>query len=196
MKINIVPVWKQVTPELADELVAFWLENQALGDEASARQRTEQAICVARDENGKLQGVSTGVIRVLPRLRQPMYYYRQFFARSLRGKHQELPFYRHCKQVLQDYNADLPVAESLGILLEIENSKIAAAYKRAIEPGFDAVFIGYSPRGLELRVSYFENAVLLPPVPVGPAAAASQRAPAAGAIPPAPRKSRKAVRRA
>ena len=196
MKINIVPVWKQVTPELADELVAFWLENQALGDEASARQRTEQAICIARDENGKLQGVSTGVIRVLPRLRQPMYYYRQFFARSLRGKHQELPFYRHCKQVLQDYNADLPVAESLGILLEIENSKIAAAYKRAIEPGFDAVFIGYSPRGLELRVSYFENAVLLPPVPVRPAAAASQRAPAAGAIPPAPRKSRKAVRRA
>ncbi len=196
MKINIVPAWKQVTPELADELVAFWLENQALGDEASARQRMEQAICVARDENGKLQGVSTGVIRVLPRLRQPMYYYRQFFARSLRGKHQELPFYRHCKQVLQDYNADLPVAESLGILLEIENSKIAAAYKRAIEPGFDAVFIGYSPRGLELRVSYFENAVLLPPVPVRPAAAASQRAPAAGAIPPAPRKSRKAVRRA
>ena len=196
MKINIVPAWKQVTPELADELVAFWLENQALGDEASARQRTEQAICVARDENGKLQGVSTGVIRVLPRLRQPMYYYRQFFARSLRGKHQELPFYRHCKQVLQDYNADLPVAESLGILLEIENSKIAAAYKRAIEPGFDAVFIGYSPSGLELRVSYFENAVLLPPVPVRPAAAASQRAPAAGAIPPAPRKSRKAVRRA
>ncbi len=196
MKINIVPVWKQVTPALADELVAFWLENKALGDEASARQRTEQAICVARDENGKLQGVSTGVIRVLPRLRQPMYYYRQFFARSLRGKHQELPFYRHCKQVLQDYNADLPVAESLGILLEIENSKIAAAYKRAIEPGFDAVFIGYSPRGLELRVSYFENAVLLPPVPVRPAAAASQRAPAAGAIPPAPRKSRKAVRRA
>ena len=76
MKINIVPAWKQVTPELADELVAFWLENQALGDEASARQRTEQASCVARDENGKLQGVSTGVIRVLPRLRQPMYYYR------------------------------------------------------------------------------------------------------------------------
>ena len=196
MKINIVPVWKQVTPELADELVAFWLENKALGDEASARQRTEQAICIARDKDDAICGVGTAVVKTLPRLRQPMYSYRQFFARSLRGHRQELPFYRHCKQVLQDYNADLPVAESLGILLEIENSKIAAAYKRAIEPGFDAVFIGYSPRGLELRVSYFENAVLLPPVPVRPAAAASQRAPAAGAIPPAPRKSRKAVRRA
>ena len=176
MKINIVPVWKQVTPELADELVAFWLENQALGDEASARQRTEQAICVARDENGKLQGVSTGVIRVLPRLRQPMYYYRQFFARSLRGQHQELAFYRRAKQILQDYNAGLDKAESLGILLEVENAKIAAAYKRAHEPGFDATFIGYSPRGLQLRVSYFEDAVLLAPTPLrAPAAVPGTR---------------------
>ena len=196
MKINIVPAWKQVTPELADELVAFWLENQALGDEASARQRTEQAICVARDENGKLQGVSTGVIRVLPRLRQPMYYYRQYFSREMRGRSQLLPFYLQSKQVLQDYNAALKPAESIGILLELGNGKLAAAYAHAYEKAFDVTFIGYSPRGLELRVSYFENAVLLPPVPVRPAAAASQRAPAAGAIPPAPRKSRKAVRRA
>ena len=196
MKINIVPVWKQVTPELADELVAFWLENQALGDEASARQRTEQAICVARDENGKLQGVSTGVIRVLPRLRQPMYYYRQYFSREMRGRSQLLPFYLQSKQVLQDYNAALKPAESIGILLELGNGKLAAAYAHAYEKAFDVTFIGYSPSGLELRVSYFENAVLLPPVPVRPAAAASQRAPAAGAIPPAPRKSRKAVRRA
>ena len=196
MKINIVPVWKQVTPELADELVAFWLENKALGDEASARQRTEQAICVARDENGKLQGVSTGVIRVLPRLRQPMYYYRQYFSREMRGRSQLLPFYLQSKQVLQDYNAALKPAESIGILLELGNGKLAAVYAHAYEKAFDVTFIGYSPSGLELRVSYFENAVLLPPVPVRPAAAASQRAPAAGAIPPAPRKSRKAVRRA
>ena len=196
MKINIVPVWKQVTPELADELVAFWLENKALGDEASARQRTEQAICVARDENGKLQGVSTGVIRVLPRLRQPMYYYRQYFSREMRGRSQFLPFYLQSKQVLQDYNAALKPAESIGILLELGNGKLAAAYAHAYEKAFDVTFIGYSPSGLELRVSYFETAVLLPPVPVGPAAAASQRAPAAGATPPAPRKSRKAVRRA
>ena len=177
MKINIVPVWKQVTPELADELVAFWLENKALGDEASARQRTEQAICIARDENGKLQGVSTGVIRVLPRLRQPMYYYRQYFSREMRGRSQLLPFYLQSKQVLQDYNAALKPAESIGILLELGNGKLAAAYAHAYEKAFDVTFIGYSPSGLELRVSYFENAVLLPPVPVRPAAAASQRAP-------------------
>ena len=77
-----------------------------------------------------------------------------------------------------DYNAGLDTSESLGILLEIENAKIAAAYRRAHEPGFEATFIGYSPRGLQLRVSYFDAAVLLPPAPLRvPALAARGRRP-------------------
>ena len=170
----MLPVWKQVTPELAQELVAFWRDNKAISDESAATRRVEQVVCIARDEAGALCGVGTAVVKVLPRLRQPMYYYRQFFAKGLRGQHQELAFYQRCKQVLQDYNRGLGQAESLGILLEIENAKIAAAYKRAIEPGFDAVFIGYSPRGLQLRASYFDNAVLLPPAPVRAPAVASR----------------------
>lgn len=163
MKVDVTPVWKQVAPELADELVAFWRDHNAIVNEAIARRRVEQVVCIARDEHGTLCGVGTALVKVLPRLRQPTYYYRQFFAKALRGQHQELAFFQRCKQVLQAYNAGLTQAESLGILLEIENAKIAAAYKRAIEPGFEAVFIGYSPRGLQLRVSYFDDARLLAP---------------------------------
>lgn len=187
MKIEIVTVWKQVSPELAAELVAFWCDNKAIADESAATRRIEQVVCIARDEAGALCGVGTAVVKVLPRLRQPMYYYRQFFAKALRGQHQELAFYQRCKQALQAYNAGLKTPESLGILLEIENAKIAAAYRRAIEPGFDAVFIGYSPRGLQLRVSYFENAVLLPPAPVRAPAAVAGRGNAARPSPSIPR---------
>ena len=176
MKIEIVPVWKALTPELSAELVAFWNDQNAIRNAAEAGRRSEQVVCIARDAEGALCGVATAMIKVLPRLRQPMYYYRQFFARSLRGQHQELAFYRRAKQILQDYNAGLDKAESLGILLEVENAKIAAAYKRAHEPGFDATFIGYSPRGLQLRVSYFEDAVLLAPTPLrAPAAVPGTR---------------------
>ena len=174
MKIEIVPVWKDLSPELATELVAFWREQNAIQNEAAAARRTEQAVCIARDADGALCGVATAVVKVLPRLRQPTYYYRQFFAKGLRGQHQELVFFQRAKQILQDYNAGLDKAESLGILLEVENAKIAAAYRRAHEPGFDATFIGYSPRGLQLRVSYFDNAVLQAPSPLrAPAAVAS-----------------------
>ena len=124
MKVEVTPVWKQVTPELADELLAFWKDNNAIADDAAAKQRVPEVVCVARDENGALCGVGTAVIKVLPRLRQPMYYYRQFFARSLRGQHQELAFYRRAKQILQDYNAGLDKAESLGILLEVDRKSV------------------------------------------------------------------------
>jgi hypothetical protein len=173
VKVEIVPVWKQVTPELAQALMAFWRDNNAIGDDTAAAARAMQAVCVARDEAGTLCGVGTAVVKILPRLRQPMHYYRQYFAKGLRGQHQELPFYLRAKQILQDYNASLAQPESLGILLEVENSKIAAAYRRAYEPAFDATFIGYSPRGLQLRVSYFDGATLQAPSPLRrPAAAA------------------------
>lgn len=178
MKIEIVPVWKALTPELSAELVAFWNDQNAIRNAAEAGRRSEQVVCIARDAEGALCGVATAIVKVLPRLRQPMYYYRQFFAPALRGQHQELTFFQQAKRILQDYNAGLDTSESLGILLEIENAKIAAAYRRAHEPGFEATFIGYSPRGLQLRVSYFDAAVLLPPAPLRvPALAARGRRP-------------------
>ena len=138
MKIEIVPVWKALTPELSAELVAFWNDQNAIRNAAEAGRRSEQVVCIARDAEGALCGVATAIVKVLPRLRQPMYYYRQ----------------------------------------EIENATIAAAYRRAHEPGFEATFIGYSPRGLQLRVSYFDAAVLLPPAPLRvPALAARGRRP-------------------
>ena len=162
MTHETVTVWKQVTPELREELKAFWSGNKLTVEDT----RADQAVCVIRDEEGAIQGVATAALKILPRLRQPMYYYRLFLAPDLRGHQHFLPFFRHALQALQDYNAGLPKPESLGLLFELENGKIGKAYPHAYEPDFNAVFIGYSPRGLQLRVSYFENATLMPPAQI------------------------------
>lgn len=166
MNVGIVPTWKRVTPGLEQELVAFWRDNDAIVDEASATRRAAQAVCVVRGEDEALRGVATAVIKVLPRLRQPMYYYRMFFAPALRGHRQFLPVFRQAKKILRDYNATLDEPESLGLLLELENDRLGKAYPHAYEPDFGATFIGYSPRGLQLRVSYFDGAELLSPAVV------------------------------
>lgn len=164
MKVELTSVWQAITPALEAELVQFWRDHKAIVSEPIAKARAQQVVAIARDDEGTLCGVGTAFLKVIPRLRQPTYYYRQFFAKALRGQHQELAFFQHCKQVLADFNATLKTPESLGVLMEIENTKIADAYNQAIVPGFEAVFIGYSPRGLQLRVSYFEDALLQPPV--------------------------------
>lgn len=163
---DVTPVWKQVTPELRAELLAFWKGNNAIGDPTRAQARADEAVCVARDDDGALVAVSTAVIKVLPRLRQPMYYYRLFFAKSVRGQGQVIPFFNQAREVLQAYNAGLPQPESLGVLLELESRYLDAYYKRAHVPEADSTFIGYSPRGMQLRVSYFEDARLMPPAPL------------------------------
>ena len=102
-------------------------------------------------------------MRVLPRLRQPMYYYRQFFAEAFRGQKQTVPVYNRAREILQAHNASLPVPESIGILVELENAMLAKHYDRAWIEEADSVFLGYSPRGLQLRATYFEGGRLLTP---------------------------------
>lgn len=166
MSFDIIPVWQQVTPALERELVDFWQRNRAMEDGERARQRAAQAVCIARDDDGALCAVGTAVVRILPRLRQPTYYYRQFFDEAQRGKGQALAFANGARQVLQAYNGSLPKPESLGMLVEVENSMLAKRYDQALEPVTGYSFIGYSPRGLVLRVSWFDGATLLPPAPI------------------------------
>jgi hypothetical protein len=162
VSLEVIPVWKQVTPELKQELVELWASGNVMtGDARQAR--ADQAVCIARDEQGAVWGVATAVVRILPRLRQPMYFYRQFFAEGHRGQKQTVPFFNAAKAILQAYNQSLDQPESLGMLVELENQMLSQRYTEAYGRESDSTFIGYSPRGLQLRVSYFEGARLMPP---------------------------------
>lgn len=161
---DLTPVWKQVSAELRAELVEFWTSHRAIGDRAIAEQRAAEVVCVGRDADGAICAVSTAVLCALPRLRQPMYYFRLFFAKSARGRGQVLPVYNRSCEVLEAYNAALPSPESIGVLTELESRFLSAFYKRAYEAEADSTFIGYSPRGLQLRVTYFKDVVLPPPL--------------------------------
>lgn len=157
---EFVAVWKGVTEELAAELTAFWARNRAIPDADRAAARARQAVCIARGADGALVGVGTAVMRILPRLRQPMYYYRQFFSPDFRGQKRTVPFFNFAREVLESYNAALDEPESLGVLLELENAMLASRYIFAHEPAANSTFIGYSQKGLQLRVTYFEGAKL------------------------------------
>lgn len=163
LAIQIEPVWNQITPELTAELRAFWRENNAIGDPQMANERAQQAICVARAATGKICGVSTAVLCVLPRLLQPMYYYRTFLAKTARGQGLVTAMHNQSHEILQTYNQALATPESLGVLVELESPFLSALYKHAYTPETNTIFIGYSPRGFQLRVCYFKGAILLPP---------------------------------
>jgi hypothetical protein len=151
MSFEIIPVWKKVDAALKQELKDFWQRHNALKDGAQADMRAEQAVCVGRNADGAICAVGTAVVQVLPRLRQPVYYYRQFFEPAQRGQRQTVPFVKRVCEVLQEWNAGQPAPEAIGVLAELQ-SKLLAEH--------------YSPRGCPMFVSYFEGAMLKPPAPV------------------------------
>ena len=165
MAHTITTVWKKVTPELEAELVNFWNANKAVSNDADPGKRAKQAVCIARDDKGQLVGVSTAHPRIVPRLRQPMYYYRNFIAEGARGQQLAPQFLEQTKQALQAYNLSLSKPLCLGIIIELENKGLAAHRNEAQwKEGF--TFIGYSPKGLTLRVWYFEGVRLFAPAPL------------------------------
>lgn len=168
MSFEITSVWKNITPELEAELVDFWIDNKAIADKKQAAMRSKQVVCIAREDGGKIVGVSTAHPRVIPRLRQPMFYYRNFIAADYRGKQLAAPFLEKSKVALQEHTKSLPKPICLGILIELENKGLATHRNEAVwaDAGGGWTFIGYSPKGLHLRVGYFDEAKIGAPMPV------------------------------
>ncbi len=161
MTYSIVPVWGKVTPELQAELADFWIGHKAMVDVERAKLRAQQAVCVLRDADGALCGVATAFVQVRPRLRQPMYYFRQFIAPAHRQQQQALPIFKASCEILEAANREKP--QCLGVLMEIENPDLARVFSHVVGARTGAVFLGYSPRGHQLRAVYFKGAKLFAP---------------------------------
>lgn len=174
-------VWKKITPELITELTDFWVRENALPKGAQPVRRAEQVVVVMRDDaDGSIVAVSSVIARVVPRLRQVLYYYRTFCAEKHRRNNTSIPIMQATQTALRDYNLGLPKPEAIGIIVEIESTYINQRYPEAFWEATKFGFIGYSPRGLPVRVHYFTGFKLQPPVRIARAQGATGNRAGAG----------------
>ena len=159
-------VWKQHSPELITEITDFWIKEHALPKDAQPAKRAEQVVAVMRDENNELVAVSTAFAKVVPRLKQVLYYYRTFCAESHRRNNTSTEMMKFCQNALLEYNLGLQKPEAIVIIIEIESTYVHERYHEAFWPQTSFSFIGYSPRNLPLRVYYFPGFILQTPVQI------------------------------
>ena len=177
MDYTIGPVWQNVDAALEQELVDFWIAEKVFATEGPARARAGEVVCVGRAPDGKIAGVCSVVPRILPRLRERMYYYRSYVRAADRKQGLALQVLKSGKEPLQGFQAALPKPRVIGIVLEIENRAVAAYHNEAFWRLTGYTFIGYSPRGFDMRVQYFDGARLqrLRPAAGGAGAGAAAR---------------------
>ncbi|HEX6613126.1 MAG TPA: hypothetical protein VF022_04590 [Rhodanobacteraceae bacterium] len=154
--------WKRLDAEASDAIRAFWTREQANVEGDEALRRVQQVVLHVVDEKGEIAAVATATPKVLPRLGQPLYYYRCFVGKAWRSGRLVRPLIRRTQRVLEDYarEHDFPC---IGVLLELENAGFAASLQWAHWNTTGFSYIGKSPRGLDLRVCYFRGARLKTP---------------------------------
>jgi hypothetical protein len=172
MSVEFIPVWKRVGPDLQAELARYWIENGAMVDPARAAERAPEVACIARD-GGAIVGVTTAYPRIVPVLRQPMYYLRMHIAQAVRNQALSIPFVKESFDAIerQELAKDKPLC--LGVILQLQNERLAAHYNEAYWWQSQFVFAGYSRDNQQIRVRYFEGVRLPPPAVLkrGPKAA-------------------------
>lgn len=156
---QIITDWQRLDAATGKAIREFWVRESANVAGNEATRRLAEVVAHIVDENGELAAVATVATRVLPRLGQPMYYYRCFVGKAWRTRRLLRPLLRHTQKVLEAYarEHDYPC---IGILLELENEGFAGTLRQAHWTNVGFSYIGVSPRGLELRVWYFRGARL------------------------------------
>ncbi len=154
------PTWGTgVGAEEQQNLTDFWLSQGALNSPEQASQRIEQVVLYARTAEGQVAGVGTAFEHVMPQIAQPLYYYRSFIGHQWRSTRLVYLLIKRAQKLLEEHAraSDWPC---IGLLLELENKRFGEKGRMPVWPHLDLVYVGKSPRGLELRVHYFPGARL------------------------------------
>ena len=158
-QFTIHPVWPRISEQDASDLLAFWKHEGAIPDEAQARARLNQVVLLARDAMGDVAGVCTALPMTPPQLGQPVYFWRAFIGAHHRTSRLIFTLLSRSFDFLQSWAGarDFPC---IGMLLELENARFGEVFRLAEWRKTRFVYIGKSPRGLDVRVRYFRGARL------------------------------------
>jgi len=159
---GFVTHWPQGTPKDGMAVLEFWRREKALDDDVQAQTRLREVVLHVVDAAGEVAAVCTAVPMTLPRLAQPMYYYRCFVGQRWRKTRLVFTLLDRAFDALQAYAREHGYP-CIGVLLELENDRFGKMLRAPVWPGIGFVYAGKSGRGLELRVRYFRGARLKKP---------------------------------
>ncbi len=156
---SFVTHWQVPSVENDADVAAFWQREGALGADIKTDERLRQVVLHARTADGEIAGVCTAVPVTLPRLGQPMYYYRCFIGQRWRKSRLVFKILLRAFDLLQDF-AQSQNYPCIGMLLELENPRFGETLDAPVWKSTQFVYIGKSQRDLDLRVRYFDGARL------------------------------------
>lgn len=156
-EITYRAAWRKNDPELERDALTFWdSKKKLLPQNADANKRVKQLCAVAyRDE--KPVGVSTVSIEFVPQLRLRMAVYRCSVAIGMRRKPLSWTITDFSREVLEEWSLAHPEEKCMGLLAVLQAREFVERYPMVTGPA-NMTFIGVTPQGFPVRVSWFKHA--------------------------------------
>jgi hypothetical protein len=149
----------RLEPSVADELIAFWSEQGALA-EAAARQRLAEVVCVLRDVDGSVAGVnSVFADRVETIGGRRFWIYRSFLRPDAADG---WPAMANAAFAALDEEFRATGEGPIGLCVPLRDRREMMRRPEAAWPGTSFIYAGYAPDGAQLRVAYFDGALIGP----------------------------------
>lgn len=161
-EVTIENAWQKMSPDLIQEVIAFWNNNKMIKPGFSSEERARQVVLILRDANTKaIVGLSTAGVVTFKQLNSNNFYlYRSII----------LPDYRHpgltskviveTRDLLEAYNKKEGNNFCKGILTFVENPRLQQFRREAVWPASKMAYIGMDKEGRHIRVYYFKGATI------------------------------------
>lgn len=157
--VTLSVVWQQTSSELTAEIKQYWLDEGLVSSDV-ADQRADQVVVVARNSAAEIVGLSSVEKFFYPSYQNNFYLYRTSVSRRAGGQWLSRSLFNESFSALnQSYQ---PAAgEPLGIMAMIENKYLDKKLAEAVRPLSGLIFVGYNSKGQQIRLRYFDGAVIV-----------------------------------
>ena len=141
----------------SERLVEFWTAQGAL-TEAAARERLGQVACVLHDDEGEVAGVNSVYAATAPLLNRRFWIYRRFLRPGVDLQEDLAMIAATFEALANDFGGGS--GDPVGLCALISQRELLEAHPEAIWPEVDLTFAGYTDDGAQVRIRYFEGAMI------------------------------------
>jgi hypothetical protein len=145
----------KITPQLRDELIAFWQQNNVLPQGTDGAARAQTVVYIARNPQGAIAGVTSANIANFLKPKNPHYFYRMMVQPADRSFTLTHALWQRTGDALA---AAYTPGSPRGIVIIAENRKLSQPGLRRLLTRGGYIHLGTNPKGYDLWLRQFAPA--------------------------------------
>jgi hypothetical protein len=157
--VILVPAWQRNDAKIKNDATDFWLKLAALPPNITPEHRLAE-LCAVAYVGDTLIGVSTIELSHSPLLRCRLGFFRCLVSPAYTSRRIAWRLVKYSRALLENWSKENPNEKVLGMVAVLENPNFDRLGKRPMWHGPDLWLIGYTPGGLQIRLTWFEHARL------------------------------------